>query len=346
MRGYSAFAIDQESPGVAALRAAPPPIAWVQASLNRVLGTRLAVDGIGGAQTREAIRRFQSRQRLPVDGVITAALVRALIAAGAAPPTPNGGPGAAPRVVKRESVPSGTTLYVDIPLGAESPARSLTGIYLPSGFRSGARVDVILYLHGFKLGNPGIAIDAYWDVRRFPYFALREGVLESGKNLVLVAPTLGPRSQAGRLTAPGGLDAYVDRVRAALAASGAGGGAQGPALGHLILACHSGGGRPMRMLARSSGRYAAHIKECWGFDCLYNSDDAQQWVEWARARPDGRLFVHYLGSTTRLSKWLEARRLPNVVVDRSVARGHNWVPSTHWKNRIATARFLTERGNP
>lgn len=45
-------------------------IRWVQASLNKVLGIRLAVDGVMGAQTRSAIRSFQKRQRLKVDGIV------------------------------------------------------------------------------------------------------------------------------------------------------------------------------------------------------------------------------------------------------------------------------------
>ena len=35
--------------------------------------------------------------------------------------------------------------------------------------------------------------------------------------------------------------------------------------------------------------------------------------------------------------------VPNVVVERSSAPGHNWVPITHWKNRIQDARFLPGR---
>jgi hypothetical protein len=42
---------------------------WVQKSLNRILGLRLAVDGIPGTQTRSAIRSFQQRYGLPVTGI-------------------------------------------------------------------------------------------------------------------------------------------------------------------------------------------------------------------------------------------------------------------------------------
>ena len=40
-------------------RTGPDYIRWVQSSLNRVIGLRLAVDGIVGPATRSAIRSFQ-----------------------------------------------------------------------------------------------------------------------------------------------------------------------------------------------------------------------------------------------------------------------------------------------
>ena len=64
---------------------------WVQQSLNKILGLRLAVDGITGAQTRSAIRSFQQRNGLLVDGIVGPQTEGALIRAGAGNP-----PGAAP----------------------------------------------------------------------------------------------------------------------------------------------------------------------------------------------------------------------------------------------------------
>jgi GH25 family lysozyme M1 (1,4-beta-N-acetylmuramidase) len=58
-------------------------IRWVQSSLNRILGLRLAEDGRMGSQTRSAIRSFQQRQGLTADGIVGSLTEKALIAAGA-----------------------------------------------------------------------------------------------------------------------------------------------------------------------------------------------------------------------------------------------------------------------
>jgi len=64
-------------------------VRWVQGALNRILGTRLAVDGALGTSTRSAIRSFQRTRGLKPDGIVGARTERALTAAGAgSPPSP------------------------------------------------------------------------------------------------------------------------------------------------------------------------------------------------------------------------------------------------------------------
>jgi peptidoglycan hydrolase-like protein with peptidoglycan-binding domain len=71
---------------------APPPesdraregneyVRWVQASLNKVLHLNLPADGVMGAETREAIRSFQRREKLPITGVVGPDTQQALVAA-------------------------------------------------------------------------------------------------------------------------------------------------------------------------------------------------------------------------------------------------------------------------
>jgi hypothetical protein len=248
-----------------------------------------------------------------------------------------------PRLMKREDQPIGQSLYVRIPLGTEGPAEPITGIYLPVGYRPGPQVDLILYLHGYKLYgyDPQMSVTSYWNPARIPYFSLRQQLAMARKNVVLVVPTLGAKSQAGWLIGPNGLDQYLQQIVAALTAYGPFRGVPNPTVENIVLACHSGGGSPMRRLALSKQPSSARIRECWGFDCLYNAGDPALWASWASQDERRRLYIYYLRSTERLSRTLQAKNLPNVIVQQS-SRGHNWVPINHWRQRINEARFLKD----
>ncbi|WP_167884648.1 S8 family serine peptidase [Cupriavidus oxalaticus] len=91
---------------------------WVQQSLNQVLGTQFVVDSILGPQTVGAIRLFQQRRGLVVDGIVGPITERALIDAGAplppAPPAPM--PAASSSVEISQDFPMGP------PIGPDSTA--------------------------------------------------------------------------------------------------------------------------------------------------------------------------------------------------------------------------------
>jgi uncharacterized protein YcbK (DUF882 family) len=292
----------------------------------------------------------------------------------------------APGLLRTDTMPPGQTIYTKIDLGIGRATnrkgivyevRPMTGIFIPENYAPRSSVDLILYLHGYKSGYPGddASIDAYWDSSKFPFFALREGVNQSGKNVILVAPTLGPKSQAGNLVKPGWFDKYLDTVMAALKAHGPyKNDAKIPAVGKIILACHSGGGSPMRQLAFGNDRYTRNNIECWGFDSLYvgiKKDDSQlvkdrkvnslanAWANWAGSHRNSRLFVYHLyGEPKMVSERLKSRGISNVFVYPSTARSrkarvygkkevevhsHFWVPIEHWVERIRNAGFLTNR---
>ena len=64
-------------------------VRWVQSALNQIMALHLPIDGVMGAETRSAIRSFQKRQGLPVDGAVGPDSERALIVArGAELPQP------------------------------------------------------------------------------------------------------------------------------------------------------------------------------------------------------------------------------------------------------------------
>lgn len=56
-------------------------VKWLQLSLNKVFGLKLATDGLLGAQTRSAIRNFQQKMGLKADGVVGPKTEQALIKA-------------------------------------------------------------------------------------------------------------------------------------------------------------------------------------------------------------------------------------------------------------------------
>lgn len=107
-------------------RTDPDFVRWVQSSLNRVLGLRLAVDGIMGPATRSAVRSFQQRKGLAVDGIVgaqTEARLRAL---------------------------TGTLSWGSVPVSASVPSRSLV---LPCRSLASLPCPDITNIHHFAEGK-------------------------------------------------------------------------------------------------------------------------------------------------------------------------------------------------
>ncbi len=275
---------------------------------------------------------------------------------------------AAPSLIRSESQPLFSTLYLNINLGCSTKRdrtkvcpQPMTGVFLPANYRFTPQVDLILYLQGHhrtpvqrgRSPAPGyyptnLTIDQYWNRQFYPFFAFREGVNASSKNAILVAPTLGSRSESGNLTQASGFDAYIDQVLAAIRTYYAPSMQfdQPLSLGNLILACHSGGGLPMRTIALSKATYASKIRECWGFDCTYNTGDDTGWGSWAKRNPTSNLFIYYIANSqtaplaTSLQIYAKRQKLSNVSVNRSTTGDHNRVPITYWETRIKATPFL------
>ncbi len=332
---------------------------------------QLAVDGVFGSRTQDVVRAYQQAQGLRVDGVVGSQTWARLLQSRPSPlprppqPTPQPplppSPSAVPALIEPplHQLPE-ATLFVDIRLGSEGRARPMTGIFIPENYHTMPSVDLILYLHGFKTPkiratpanphpqqppDPGWSINWYWHQ---PIRAFREGVNNGQKNVILVAPTLGQFSASGALTQAGGFDRYIDQVMAALTTYGPYIG-QSPTVGNIILASHSGGGYPMRVLALSNQRYTPLIRECWGFDCTYNTGDDTEWAQWARRNPGARLYIYYIrkSGTARLAESLQREGVSNVTVialplpRQSIV--HDQVPITYWLPRIQGASFLLAR---
>ncbi len=287
--------------------------------------------------------------------------------------------------VRRDTAPPLVSLYLPIPLGAPRVADPATGVFVPAGYRAGRDVDLVVFLRGYDVNRPKDAtpVGEYWNSPRHPVlksFLLREEVNKSGKNVVLVVPALGPFSEAGKLADDGGPQEFLGRVLDGLWRDGPHAGLpKPPAIRHLILAAHSGGGVPLRRVARLLGddpAYKGKLKACWGFDSIYGvrDRDAEFWADWAAGHPGAAVAMFYIpthkdvgrdskrpvgpdnpvdhrdptGTTapaTDFDRLARARRLGNVAIVREPegAVPHNEVPRAHLATLLKAAAYLDDR---
>jgi hypothetical protein len=242
--------------------------------------------------------------------------------------------------------PPGLTLFVKIDLGIADRAPE-TAIYIPDGFSKGPDIDIVLYLHGFQQPDGVRSISQYL---MMDYGQLRQRLNASGRNVILVAPTLGPESQPGNLTAHGGLDLFLGRTLAAIHAHAGDGWPDVLSLRSLIIACHSGAGVDERELAGGSGKALASLKSSWGYESLYHGVDVPFWSGWARNHESSRLLLFYRphnspenAEMVSRCKTLGARGLANLIATPSNAGSHMLVPVTHFQACLEGAAFLNRK---
>lgn len=289
---------------------------------------------------------------------------------------------AVPKLVKPLSgLPALCTMYVDINLNPVREAywngtkkkwesklisvTPMTGIFMPKNYIPKQTVDLILYLHGHKTpckASATATINQFWEASKY-FNKFREGVNDSGKNVILVAPTLGPKSGAGKLVKPGGFNTYLYQILAALNAHSQFAGKHFfESIGEIILACHSGGGKPMSQIVQLSPQtdsYITNIRECWGFDSLYQGSSA--WANWASNNPNQKLYIYHRfdalpvpikaadGSSVKafkvnlndLLQQKQKRKLNNIQIENSSTKDHCYVPIAHWIDRIKQAPLLS-----
>jgi hypothetical protein len=252
---------------------------------------------------------------------------------------------APPQKLYHENSVAKLTAYVSIDLGPQAQAAPTSGVFIPEGYNVGDEADMIPWLMGHHDNSeypPALTIDDYWF--KYSHFRFREFVNASQKNVILAAPSLGSGSQAGSLSGRGGLASYIDQVLAALQAYGPF--KSLPALGQLVIACHSGGGARMREIATTAQQYSPNIRELWGFDCLYGGNDDSAWTDWAKGNAYKRLRVRYgSGGTSDMSLSLKrtASKLANVDVGGTTATEHNKAPSTYWYEFSRKAAFFLDK---
>jgi hypothetical protein len=288
--------------------------------------------------------------------------------------------------VRRDTTPPRLSLYLPIPLGVPNVESQSTGVFVPENYRAGDTVDVVLFLRGYDIKRPKAAtsVEEYWNSPSHPIlksFQFRQEVNKSGKNVVLVVPALGPRSEAGALTEAGGVQKLFNEVLDGLWRNGPHDNLKKrPTIRHLILAAHSGGGVPLRRLAQVLGddtEYKDKLKECWGFDSIYGvkDKDAEFWSDWAAKHAGCKVSMYYIvtdkevgknpklpvsaqnpadrreptGTTfpaQELERLAKVQMLKNVRVVRETkdtTLSHNNVPLTHLADLLKGASYLDDR---
>jgi hypothetical protein len=158
----------------------------------------------------------------------------------------------------------GTTVYLNTS-GVEK--RNLkTGAFIPAGYRKGNQVDLVLYFHGiYPHGDKTNGIEYYWK----NYSNIRACLIESQRNAILLAPTLGynPEKTPNVFWKVNGLDTYISDCFKELKAGSYLAASAEPA--RIILAGHSAGGSVLRRILAGKNQLLDKVIECWGFDCFY-----------------------------------------------------------------------------
>jgi len=205
--------------------------------------------------------------------------------------------------------PGTATYYFPIPKEGCNP----TGVFFPSGFSFTSPINVIVYFHGHKLGEFK-TINQYWS-GNIHNIRLREDVNASGKNVVLIAPTMGEKPGSG-LNADMGIfrnagagDEFLAEVARWIGKYVPQFNKTTPEIGKIVLAGHSGAGG---ILSQQAKTMKSQVSEVWGFDSMYGQgwldkahtkaiDVSGNWIKTAQQRQT--IDLDFYGGVVPLPKW-------------------------------------------
>jgi len=178
-----------------------------------------------------------------------------------------------PHASRADGFKSGEKLYPRDPHYTDNSV----ALFIPRGYEPRKQTDLLVYFHGHGNNIRKALVD----------FGLREQVVASGRNVILVFPQ-GPKdaadSGAGKLEEKDGLEHLVHEALDVLAADGK---VRGKELGHVALAGHSGAYRAIAFCVERGG-----LEEHIGPVCLLDASYAllDNFVDWLAREPDARLF--------------------------------------------------------
>ena len=214
----------------------------------------------------------------------------------------------------------------------------MTAIYAPDHYNPAEETILIIYLHGHLTGTPGLLIDKhkklyspsikdYLNYSKSNYIDLRSIIKDSKKNIILVAPTLGPLSQYGNLAS--NFDAFMQQIIQSINTYII----KQPStninlnISKIILAAHSGGGAGMLAIASNSkSTYVNKIDSFWGFDSWYNS--AKSWNDLISKNSNATVYAYKYDSQYAPDK------IKNKVVVVASKLGHFELIPKYFKERI------------
>ena len=165
--------------------------------------------------------------------------------------------------------PAEVTYYFPIevmPTGQDNA----TGVFFPKDFSFPGEINVILYFHGHK-AKEFKTINQYW-IGKLHNLYLREMINDTGRQAVLIAPTMGAapgsgiNKDMGIFANPGGADGFLAEVVRWIVKYVPQYKNKSLRIGNIVLAGHSGAGGILSQQVRTM---QAPLCEVWGFDTMY-----------------------------------------------------------------------------
>jgi hypothetical protein len=213
-------------------------------------------------------------------------------------------------IVDNETTPADVTFFFEIELNVGLTAKQqvavpMTAVYVPDRKKLTAPYNILWWFHGHKK-HGGIDIQEYLHDSDF---TLREFIQASSKrNFLLVAPTLGDKSDFGLLNDSASAANYLEEVLNGVHKQIGGTGAR-PNVGQIVLAGHSGAYRVMERILGIAA-LSKLIKEVWCFDCMYAGGDVM--LNWATSAGHtlDRLWAFSTGSFTTMKDVLTDPKRP------------------------------------
>jgi hypothetical protein len=186
-----------------------------------------------------------------------------------------------------------------------------------------------------KYGCKGFTFPTIREYWKNKGYLLREGLNSTGKNAVLVVPTLGSSSASIGIL-KNDFAGFLQQVHVLLQKEGS----VGPAtfVRNIILAAHSGGGYAINSILVQKDPVVEKIRECWCFDSLYN--DVGPLIKWKKARAANRLVARYYHAKAHIAELKQALPEPDRKEILPSAVGHCPTPLYYWKDLITRSSFL------